>query len=150
MTLGENGLTNECTPYEGSICQTWGYGRQKVKGKYVGAHRIAYCEANGLALEDIAGLVVRHTCDNPPCVNPAHLIIGTHAENVQDKVLRNRQAKGVDNGRAILTEEQVTYCRGVFVRGSKDFGTAALARQFNVSQRAMYSAIHYGWRHLDD
>ena len=57
------------------------------------AHRVAYALANG---EAPAGLVVMHACDNPLCVNPAHLSIGTHADNAQDcirKGRRNRKPK---------------------------------------------------------
>lgn len=52
-------------------------------------------------------LIVRHICDIPFCINPDHLILGTHQDNVQDRVLRNRSAKGIYNGRSKLTEIEV-------------------------------------------
>lgn len=52
------------------------------------AHRVAYWLTTG---EWPADHVVRHTCDNPPCVNPAHLLLGTHSDNTQDKMDRGRQ-----------------------------------------------------------
>jgi hypothetical protein len=61
----------------------------------------------GLLKGNTKGLVVRHTCDNPLCINPDHLLIGTHNDNVQDKVNRGRQAKGTHNGRSKLTEPEV-------------------------------------------
>lgn len=51
--------------------------------------------------------IVRHTCDNPLCINPNHLIIGTHADNVTDRVNRKRNAVGESNGRHKLTKESV-------------------------------------------
>lgn len=68
---------------------TRGYGMfRRSKGSHA-AHRIAWELANGRAVPD--GLVVRHTCDNPPCVNPAHLLIGTMADNYRDSVERGRR-----------------------------------------------------------
>lgn len=52
-------------------------------------------------------LVIRHTCDNKLCINPNHLILGTHNDNVQDRVQRNRSAVGIRNGRSKLNERQV-------------------------------------------
>jgi hypothetical protein len=56
------------------------------------AHRLAWAEANGPIPE---GMVVRHTCDNPPCVNPAHLILGTQKDNVGDMDRRGRRGYGM-------------------------------------------------------
>tara|TARA_R110002153_G_scaffold54447_2_gene151665 strand:- start:528 stop:950 length:423 start_codon:yes stop_codon:yes gene_type:complete len=70
-----------------------GYGRRHHDGKLRGAHRVAYIEAHGLTHEDIDGLHVMHTCDNPPCINPEHLTLGTNQENIDDKVRKGRCAK---------------------------------------------------------
>lgn len=78
-----------CTEWQGSRSEQ-GYGRVQYMGKQRLAHRLAYVQANGLTLEDIKGKVVRHTCDNPPCINPAHLLIGTHSDNMKDMWSRNR------------------------------------------------------------
>lgn len=104
-------------------------------------------KAKGLLLNDIKGLVVRHKCDNTRCINPDHLIIGTHADNVQDKVDRNRQARGADHGQAQLSAEQVKSLREEYVFGSKEAGTYALARKYGVSQRAVYMVVnHITWK----
>ncbi|UVX31200.1 HNH endonuclease [Klebsiella phage VLCpiA1b] len=69
-----------------------GYGSARYPTLKVGGsvrmHRAEYCLANGLTLEDIAGLVVMHTCDNPRCINPEHLVLGTQRDNMLD--MRNK------------------------------------------------------------
>lgn len=67
-----------------------GYGTTTKDGKAVYLHRVAYCSANACTLADIQDQQVRHTCDNPRCVNPEHLVLGTHTDNMQDKVTRSR------------------------------------------------------------
>lgn len=59
-----------------------GYGRFKVEGHLLGAHVVAWCLANE---EPLPPAVVRHTCNNPPCCNPAHLRKGTHKSNARDR-----------------------------------------------------------------
>jgi hypothetical protein len=67
-----------------------GYGRFSLNGKLVAAHRYVYAIANDLDLTDLAGLVVCHSCDNPRCVNPAHLNAGTQTDNMNDMVQKGR------------------------------------------------------------
>ena len=129
-----------------SGCWAWsgqrndeGYGQFFYKGRMVRAHRVAYETFNG---EIPAGLMVRHECDNPPCVNPAHLVTGTNLENMQDKVARNRQATGESNPKAKMTEAQVA-C----IKGSSDTH-ASLARRFGVGENAIRkirSGQTWGW-----
>lgn len=73
-----------------------GYGVTQVtigKGSRVViyAHRLAFERAWGIPIPP--GMVVRHTCDNPPCVNPLHLQLGTHADNNRDQVERGRHGR---------------------------------------------------------
>lgn len=74
----------------GLVGNALGYATCRFGGKFTRQHRRAYCIANGLALADIDGKVVRHTCDNPRCVNPAHLVIGTQEKNMRDMAKRAR------------------------------------------------------------
>ena len=113
-----------------------GYGILRHNGKTVKAHRLAYCQSHGMNLEDIVGKVVRHKCDNPSCVNPEHLELGTQADNNRDRAERNRSAHliGEKNGRAKLTMNQVDEIRRRYVRGSKDNNTVTLAKEFGVCQ----------------
>ena len=94
-------------------------------GKVVRLHRHIYEECFG---EIPKGLVVRHKCDNTFCINPEHLELGTHKDNVNDKVKRNRQAKGEKNGSAKLTKEQVLQ-----IRKDKRMGKE-IAKDYNVSE----------------
>ena len=78
----------------GENCWEWigyknktGYGRFAIKGYAQQAHRISWIIKNGKIPK---GLCVLHKCDNPPCVNPNHLFIGTYKDNTQDALLKGR------------------------------------------------------------
>ena len=90
------------------------------------------------------GLCVLHKCDNPACVRPDHLFIGTKADNTADMLGKQREARGVDLPQAKLTEKQVLEIR------ASDAPQRELARRYSVSQPAI-SNIKRGvyWRHLD-
>lgn len=118
-----------------------GYGRLKVNGRLVAAHRIAWELAYG-PIPD--GLCVCHRCDNRACVRPDHLFLGTNADNMQDMANKGRhgECRGDLNGRAKLTLEQVS-----FVRANPDITQAELAGRFGVNQTTI-SRIRRGegWR----
>jgi hypothetical protein len=91
------------------------------EGKSVQLHRKVYCQAKGVTLAAIAGQVVRHACDNPCCINPAHLLLGSHGQNLDDAYQRQRRvATGEDNGRAVVTAAQVASLRAGTL-GRSDF-----------------------------
>lgn len=120
---------DECVEFQGAKHSTSGYayGIVRHEGKTARAHRVAYCQAHGLKLADIAGRSVRHKCDNPPCINPAHLELGTHTDNMRDMAERgrNRQPKGTGNARAKLTEQQVRDVRAMLAAGFSQRRVAA-------------------------
>lgn len=95
-------MNSECIEWGGAL-NSGGYPVTWKNGKPVYAHRVA--------VNAQEGQVVNHSCDNPKCVNPAHLVIGTHASNSLDMVLKNRQAKGEACGNAKLKEEDVINIR---------------------------------------
>lgn len=112
----EHRIATQSVPEPNSGCLLWfgctdgfGYGRIRAEGgvkKRV--HRLVY----EMQCEPIPeGLIVRHRCDTPACVNPEHLLLGTLADNVQDKVDRDRQAKGRASPSAKLTEADVAAIR---------------------------------------
>lgn len=84
---------DDCWEWIGAHCR--GYGRFWDGEREVRAHRFSYA----LHVGDIpAGLMVLHRCDNPPCVNPAHLFVGTNDDNMADKKVKGRNAYGDRNG----------------------------------------------------
>lgn len=92
-----------------------GYGQIQEGGKGSrtrSAHRVAYELANGPIPR---GQVVMHSCDNPGCVNPAHLSLGRPIDNTNDMIVKGRKRTvaplGVENGKAILNDELVRYIR---------------------------------------
>ena len=87
-----------------------GYGRVSAKGgnRYELAHRESYREFVG-AIPN--GMCVCHSCDNRKCINPSHLWLGTHADNANDMVRKNRSLVGSRHHNAKLTEELVLRIR---------------------------------------
>jgi len=109
MTLAQR-FWSKVDPAPSQCCWEWtackyldGYGKFRLNNQMASAHRVAYTLAKG---EIPDGLFVRHTCDNPACCNPDHLILGTHADNMTDRQERNRQTKGEQHGRSKLTAKQ--------------------------------------------
>ncbi len=119
-----------------------GYGIHRLEKRDHRAHRLAYHLACGELPK-----VVRHACDNRACCNPHHLQAGTQRENMQDKVERNRQAKGSKNGRAKLTEKDVVEVKRLLVAGEVPQGE--IARRYGVS-RYVIRDIKQGktWAHV--
>lgn len=121
-----------CILYAGALSSN-GYGAQWHNGKMVGAHRLAYCKANGCDLDSIAGQVVRHKCDNPACVNPEHLELGSPADNSADMVERGRQGC-----KRVLTDQDAADIRRDYVPGNRwnpsPTGQYQLAKKYGVKQ----------------
>ena len=113
-----------------SGCREWvrdrsrkGYGRLWWAGKLHQAHRKAFEAFNGPIP---GGMHVLHRCDNPSCVNPGHLFLGTNDDNVRDKLAKGRLPRGEARMNAKLTEEAVRA-----IRASSE-GKKVLARRFGV------------------
>jgi hypothetical protein len=131
----------ECWPWTAYI-DSAGY------GNFGGprAPRVAWQLTNGPIP---GGLYVCHHCDNPICVNPAHLFIGTQAENMADAVSKGRQARGERAHHAKLTEAQVIHLRRAYPPGTR-IPYKPLAEQYGVTRMAIHYAIRgTNWKHLN-
>lgn len=126
-------------------CQEWtryrdrdGYGRIRFRGKSSCAVTRALWELTHGPIPD--GMVVMHACDNPPCINPEHLLLGTPQDNVADKIKKGRavhprkrrpesyiQARGSKNGNSKLSEADV-----IAIRSDKSIARELAARH-NIS-----------------
>ena len=117
--------------------------RPKENGSSPKTHRVAY----ELFFGDIPdGLLVCHTCDNPPCCNPRHLWTGTSKQNTQDAVKKNRMDginRGETNGSAKLAERDVLDIRDKFFFQQKTI--KELAAEYNVS-RGLIELVVHGWK----
>jgi hypothetical protein len=127
-----------CTEWTGSRLPVKGkeYGCFRVDGKTVRAHRVAYELFNG----DIPfGMHVLHSCDNPPCVNPDHLYLGTNLDNVADKVKKLRHCFHERHPRAKLDGEKVLRIKEMFSSGKHSY--SALAKMFSVGDDSIRDII---------
>ena len=125
-----------------------GMGRRRDGAGYAIAHRVSWGIHNGPIPP---GVKVLHTCDNPPCVNPAHLFLGTQADNIKDCLDKGRAnygtLSGSDNGNAKLTETEVLAIREKYASG-KIF-QRELAKEYGVTQTHIsYLVREKNWRYL--
>ncbi len=134
-------------------CHEWrayrnrtGYGVFSVRtGVNNQAHRFAYEMENGPIPE---GMYVLHSCDNPGCVNPEHLRVGSQKENMDDRRVRGRDAdrRGERNGGAKLTDSAVVEIRRLYKEGEmqKD-----LAERFGVANQLISRIVNRKcWVHV--
>jgi hypothetical protein len=144
----ENLFLAKTSPEPNSGCWLWmaasdenGYGLFGTgkHSKNTRAHRWAY---EYYKAKIPPKMLVCHTCDNPACVNPDHLFLGTSADNVRDRDNKNRTAKGEKNGRSVIKAEQVPIIR------ESELSERAIAKELNVS-RGTINAIRSGrtWGH---
>lgn len=126
---------------EEDSCWEWtaalnnGYGWFFVNGKARNAHRVAAFLSD--MIDDIdGGMHVLHKCDNTKCCNPKHLFLGTNADNVADRVKKNRSGHkkmiGQENGMSKLSDVEVRTIRGLYF--SSQNSQSKLAKRFNVQQ----------------
>ncbi len=150
---------NECWPWNRSLTLS-GYGRLKSQGYTWRAHRLSYELFKGPIPE---GMLVMHACDNPECVNPSHLSVGTHADNNADKAKKGRAVsgekhhsrtnpecllRGEKHGRTSLTREDVIEMRCLAREGVAD---KALAELYGISASQAWRIVKGKfWQHLND
>lgn len=144
---------------KGEWCWTWqaatsgnGYGAFRYKGKQEGAHRVSWMLVYGEIPE---GLLVRHKCDNPICVRPDHLELGTISDNAQDMVIRNRAPrkggppKGERNHSSKLNRKIVQTIRQKIHNNQAT--VKELATHYGVTEASIRNVIHgKTWSHVEE
>jgi len=118
-----------------------GYGKLWNGHKTTDAHRVSWEISNGPVP---AGMCVLHKCDNPPCIRPSHLFLGSNQENSLDMKRKGRSASGARNSHCILTPDDVRFIR------TSPLKATPLRKMFGVSDGAIRS-IREGrsWKHLN-
>lgn len=131
--------SGNCIVWIGTKNKT-GYEYIRLNGKWKRAHRVSYELAKGEINEN---LVVMHSCDNRACINPAHLSVGTQAENIADmhSKSRHKTLKGEQNPRAKLTESDVAKIKSQYKKGYGGYGMYRLAKDFGVSKTTISSLL---------
>lgn len=138
--------SGECWEWCGATNQ-YGYGRIRIGGRATGklhaVHRVMY----GIYCAPVpAELDVLHTCDNPACVKPTHLFIGTHTDNMKDKERKRRgnHPKGNERANAKLND-----ARAAEIIASRGTPQKELAARFGVSVQTI-AAVQTGrkWKHV--
>lgn len=132
-------------------CWTWvgssyrgGYGhfRRKIGGKWImgKAHRYSYEYYNKITQESMKGFFVCHKCDNPKCVNPDHLFLGSCLDNTQDKINKGRHAFGCKEGHrklSFLLAEEMRACK----QKNPNLLYSQIAKLFNTSVQQVHRVL---------
>jgi uncharacterized NAD-dependent epimerase/dehydratase family protein len=129
--------TDTCWLWTGAL-NLGGYGQFRINGKQPVAHRVSWLLSGNTIPE---GFILCHApheiCGNRHCVNPAHLRVGTHADNEHDKIADATIARGIKINTNKLTEEQVRAIRANPENKTK----TELAREYEVSRTLIYYII---------
>lgn len=140
-----NSKREECLLRDRCVIPKKGYAILWLReGEPVLAHRHVYAQVIG-PIPD--GMNVLHSCDRPACFNPCHFFIGTHLDNVKDKMAKGRQARGERNGGGgKLTTADVLVIRGLQVSG---LTRTQMAAKFSVSKSTVDRIVHrHIWSHV--
>ena len=140
------GPKDNCWNWTGPISGSGsGYGHIFINKKYWRAHRLVWKLTHGVIPK---GIHVLHKCDNTRCVNPNHLFLGTHRDNINDMMHKGRQTRGTRTGTNKLSESDVREIRKRAAAGEE---TVELAKEFGIVTRTAWSvATKRSWKWLDD
>lgn len=175
--VDKNGPT---CPHMNTACWIWmvtsqrnPYGAIRIGSTTIKPHRVSWMIANGPIPHDGSshGMCVCHKCDNPACVNPEHLVLGTHADNMRDMATKNRHGsrtkpgswpsgerhffrqhpefrrRGESLAHSKLTSAQVIKIRAIYAAGS--ISMKALGARFGVSASSICMIVNRDiWQHI--
>lgn len=133
-----------CWKWTGSLRRE--YGRIFANYKTISVHRFSYELHCGKIPKNKS---VLHTCDNPPCVNPKHLFLGTHKDNMRDMIVKGRKRVGIgeQSTNPKLTEEKVLEIRRLYKE--ENMTLYKIAEIFNVSfQNISWIINRKSWKHI--
>ena len=144
-----------CKPFMG-YRDSNGYGKVRYCGESRLAHRVTYAVHHGIPLGQLNGVVIRHTCDNPPCCEPDHLVAGTQADNMRDKSERGRchttfhtDCNGTKRYNAKLNDELVRSIRAEYIPRHREHGARAIARRLDMSVATISQCLRgEKWTHV--
>jgi hypothetical protein len=154
--LAKQFILDHCVKEAGKLeteCWIWtlagnnrGYGAMWFDDRRQGAHRVSY---QVFICEIPDGMQVLHRCDNPACVNPDHLFLGTAADNTADMYCKGRHyVYQVGDWRCKLTEDDVREARRMRAEGKK---YRHLCSHFGVSYKAMWDVVNgVSWKSVTD
>jgi hypothetical protein len=145
------GVDGPCWLWTGATKgQGHGYGVVARNGRSTRAHRASWEMHAGRSAD---GLCVLHKCDNPPCVNPAHLFLGTHKKNAEDKMAKGRAVlprweSRARNPNARLSDGDVASIRAARAAGE---GPTSLSRRFGIHKSHVHRIVRgTTWKDSDD
>jgi hypothetical protein len=154
--VDKSGGPDACWPWTGSLNKGYGQigagpcppGVARNSRVPLKAHHVAYRLEHG---EVPAGSFVLHRCDNPPCCNPAHLFLGTQADNMHDMDGKGRRVtadrRGEAHGYAKLNDEIVRDIRALYAKGA--ISQTELGRLYGVTQAQISSIVlRKSWSHI--
>jgi len=134
---------NGCWNWKNVI--TWNYGQIAILSRGIRAHRASAFAFNNFDL--LSKKLVCHKCDNPICVNPDHLFIGTYSDNRKDMFKKNRGAdnRGEKSSSAKLTEKQVKEIRYFHSIG---YTPTRLKKKYNMGKNIENIIYRFTWKHI--
>lgn len=136
---------NGCWHYTG-YCDSDGYGRFWYNGTTIGAHQFSIQHLGNVSIAK--GMFVCHSCDNPRCVNPSHLFVGSALDNSRDRDQKGRHnsCPGEKNGAARFTEQDIHYIRQNYIKGKN---TKELAKKFKCHPNVILNIVkRKTWKHI--
>ena len=138
-------MTTKCIDHN-YVGKASGYAQVCISGVTTYIHRHVYANSNGMDVRELKGKVVMHTCDNPRCINPEHLALGSQADNMADMVDKKRSLTGIKNHQAKLSDHQVKAIR--LKRQQCGYTIKQLALEFNCGTSQICRIINNQSRRL--